>query len=102
MGEQAVEAAAEFLGLNLAGISRAYRGDVIGVLQAGLDGRSLAVEFQAVDDEGGVGQQQRSEQVFLEHPVEGEVVYGENTAATRQRMTREMGAGEPCMPIVPV
>jgi len=53
-------------------ISRAYVGltvvDVIGVLQAGLDCRSLAVKFQTVEDEAGLGQQQRRQQILREQP----------------------------------
>ena len=77
MSQQVGHAHAFGIGLNFAGVSRAHRGDGIGMLQAGLEKREIAVILHAVHAPCRVGQAEFEQRGVVEQALERQVVHGE-------------------------
>ena len=75
LAQHAVQPAARLLALDLARISRAHRGDGVGVDQPALQEREAPVELHALDREAGRRQLEALEQRGIENSLEGEVMH---------------------------
>ena len=89
---------------DLAGIGRADRRQPIGIEQARLQKRNIAVELDPVDREKVGGERQLGKNPAREEAAIGEVVDREHArdCAARRRHGGEIGGSEPGMPIVAV
>ena len=96
----AVEAAAEFMGGDLARVALADGGDLVGVLQARLHEAELAVEFQPRSRQQFRRQAQHRPVAHRKEALEGEVVYCEDRARPRWRVVGHVGASQRGMPVV--
>ena len=105
--EEAVEAAAERRGLDLAAVAGADGGHGGRIEDAGLEGVDLAVELEVVHVEERGGKPDSGQDLRVEQALVGEVVDGEERARPREKGiagidVAEIGEDQGRLPIVAV
>ena len=98
VAQQGGEAVAEMLVLDFAGVGRADGRQLRGQLQAGFQEGKLAVVFDVVEAPGMLGQAERAQHVAAETPLEGDVVYGNDTGGAA--FVVQPGGGKGGLPVV--
>src|SRR3954471_22387182 len=83
MRKQTLQSHPQRLGLDLAGIARAYRGDAIGELQSALQERKIAVKLHAVNGKGLGGQAESVGALLRENTLERQIVDRHHRAGAR-------------------
>src|ERR1700730_12941392 len=78
VSKQAFKSHSLAAGLNLRGIGRRHRGDLVSKMQASFEESNVAVEFETIAVEPGGRQAERIEQKRREQPLETKVMDGDN------------------------
>jgi hypothetical protein len=100
-GQQTLHAHAVLRLLNFQGIGGAHRSDPVGVEQAGLEERQVAVVFNPLDGETACRQAERLDHVRREDALVGQVMYGHQTGRAAAPEA-QIGRRQTCLPIVTV